>query len=151
MTRRISARNFDTNFLGEFVHVVSLSATITDETAVAQDGGVPNGYTDGAVSCEVEIELDSKDFKNAVSSAARAAGSYRDIPLDDLMCYANTGDEEQKVEFFGVKWKLSDLLDIDPSSADKSTVSLQGLVTSPLFVRINGVPVLSTTDTRHIL
>ncbi len=150
MSHRISGRSFDTNLLGEFVHVENLTANIEDATEVSKSGGIPDGFTDGEVSCEIEVELSAKYFK-VVHAAAKAAGSYRDLPLDDLMCYANTGDEEQKVEFFGVKWLVTDLLNIDPSSADKSKRKVKGLVTSPLFVNIDGVPYLSKEDTRHIL
>ena len=150
MSRRISTRSFDTNLLGEFVHVESLSANISDSSEVAKSGGIPDGYTDGEVSCEIELELDAKYFK-VVHSAAKAAGSYRNLPLDDLMCYANTGEEEQKVEFFGVKWLIEDILNIDPSSSDKHTRKLKGLVTSPLFVKIDGVSYLSEDDTRYVL
>ncbi|MGF1696555.1 DUF2597 family protein [Vibrio lamellibrachiae] len=150
-TRRISGRSFDTNLLGAFVHVGTLTANITNSSEVATSGGVPDGYTQGSMSCEVEAEIDVKTFNRVVHDAAKKAGSYSDLPLDDLMCYANTGDEEQKCEFYGVKWLVEDLLNIDPSSTDKSMVKLKGLVTSPLFVKINGVPVLSATDTRHLL
>ncbi|NVJ61820.1 MAG: DUF2597 family protein [Gammaproteobacteria bacterium] len=147
---RISSRNFDTNLLGEFVHVESLSASIEDGSETAFSGGIPDGHTAGQVSCEIEVELSAKYFK-VVHAAAKAAGSYRDLPLDDLMCYANTGDEEQKVEFFGVKWTVEDILNIDPSSTDLSKRKLKGRVTSPLFIKIDGVPYLSKEDTRHIL
>lgn len=150
MSRRISGRSFDINLLGEFVHVESLTANITFASEVSKSGGIPDGYTDGEVSCEIEVELSAKYFK-VVHAAAKAAGSYSDLPLDDLMCYANTGEEEQKVEFFGVKWLPEDILNIDPSSSDKSKRKLKGLVTSPFFVNIDGVPVLSKADTRHLL
>ncbi len=150
MSRRISTRSFDTNLFGEFVHVGSLTANITDSSEVAKSGGIPDGYTDGEVSCEIELELDAKYFK-VVHSAAKATGSYRNLPLDDLMCYANTGEEEQKVEFFGVKWLIEDILNIDPSSSDKHKRKLKGLVTSPLFVKIDGVSYLSEDDTRYVL
>lgn len=147
---RLSGRNFSNNILGEFVQVETLTLTITDESEAAFSGGVPDGFTDGKVSAEVEVELTAKYFK-VVHSAAKSAGSYRELPLDDIVCYANTGDEEKKVEAFGVKWKVQDILNIDPSSTDASKFKMTGLVTSPLFVKIDGVSYLSTSDTQHVL
>ncbi|CSB45931.1 tail tube [Vibrio cholerae] len=68
-----------------------------------------------------------------------------------MMFYANNGQDEDKVELFGVKFVLADILSIDPESSDKSTRKLKGFVTSPLFVRINGVPYLSKDDTRGLI
>ncbi|EGR0413040.1 DUF2597 family protein [Vibrio cholerae] len=147
---RFSGRNFDTTLFGEFVHVKSATATINDESEAAFTRGVTDGFTDGKVSCDVEVELDLNQFKK-VHKAARRAGSYRGIKPDDMMFYANNGQDEDKVEIFGVKFVLADILSIDPESSDKSTRKLKGFVTSPLFVRINGVPYLSKDDTRGLI
>ena len=58
---------------------------------------------------------------------------------------------KDKVELFGVKFVLADIIGIDPESQDKSTRKLKGFVTSPLFVKINGVPYLSKDDTRGLI
>ncbi|EJL6421926.1 DUF2597 family protein [Vibrio cholerae] len=147
---RFSGRNFDTTLFGEFVHVKSATATINDESEAAFTRGVTDGFTDGKVSCDVEVELDLNQFKK-VHKAARRSGSYRGIKPDDMMFYANNGQDEDKVEIFGVKFVLADILSIDPESSDKSTRKLKGFVTSPLFVRINGVPYLSKDDTRGLI
>lgn len=147
---RYSGRSFDTTLFGEFVHVKNATATINDESQVAFTRGVPDDYTDGKVSCDVEIELDLNQFKK-VHKAAKKAGSYRGIKPDDMMFYANNGEDEDKVELFGVKFVLADLLSVDPESSDKTTRKLKGFVTSPLFVKINGVPYLSKEDTRGLI
>ncbi|MGY2573159.1 phage protein [Vibrio sp. C8] len=147
---RYSGRSFDTTLFGEYVHVKNATATINDESQVAFTRGVPDDYTDGKVSCDVEIELDLNQFKK-VHKAAKKAGSYRGIKPDDMMFYANNGEDEDKVELFGVKFVLADLLSVDPESADKTTRKLKGFVTSPLFVNINGVPYLSKEDTRGLI
>ena len=147
---RFSGRNFDVSILGEMVHVKSASATISDESAVAMTRGVTDGYTDGAVKCDVEYELDLKEFKK-VQGAARKAGSFRGVKPHDAMFYANNGQDEDKIELFGVKLLLADLLSVDPESADKTTRKLKGFVTSPLFVRINDIPYLSEDDTRGLV
>ncbi len=146
MSARFSGRSFDTTLFGEFVHVKSATATINDESEAAYTRGV----TDGKVGCDVEIELDLKQFQK-VHKAAKSAGSYRGIEPDDMMFYADNGIDEDKVELFGVKFVMSDILSIDPESQDKSTRKIKGFVTSPLFVKINGVSYLSTEDTRGLI
>ncbi|KKD01387.1 phage protein [Photobacterium halotolerans] len=150
MTARFSGRSFDTTLFGEFVHVKNATATINDESAAAFTRGVTDGYTDGKVSCDVEIELDLNQFRK-IHKAAKSAGSYRGIKPDDLLFYANNGVDEDKVELFGVKWVLADIVGIDPDSADLSTRKIKGFVTSPLFVNINGTPYLDKNDTRGLL
>lgn len=44
-----------------------------------------------------------------------------------MMFYANNGQDEDKVELFGVKFVLADILSIDPESSDKSTRKLKAL------------------------
>ncbi|EPG0609547.1 phage protein [Vibrio fluvialis] len=150
MSARFSGRSFDTTLFGEFVHVKSATATINDESEAAYTRGVTDGYTDGKVGCDVELELDLKQFQK-VHKAAKAAGSYRGIEPDDVMFYADNGVDEDKVELFGVKFVLADIIGIDPESQDKSTRKLKGFVTSPLFVKINGVSYLSKDDTRGLI
>ncbi|EOW6612691.1 phage protein [Vibrio fluvialis] len=150
MSARFSGRSFDTTLFGEFVHVKSATATINDESEAAYTRGVTDGYTDGKVGCDVELELDLKQFQK-VHKAAKASGSYRGIEPDDVMFYADNGVDEDKVELFGVKFVLADIIGIDPESQDKSTRKLKGFVTSPLFVKINGVPYLSKDDTRGLI
>ncbi|WP_429180350.1 phage protein [Aeromonas salmonicida] len=150
MTKRFSGINFDTTLMGAMVHVEKASLSITDNSAVAQTRGIPDGYVDGDVSAELEFELDTKNFKLLVGAAKRA-GSWRGMVPDDVLFYANTGSEEIRVEAFGVKLNAADLLDIDPKGGSKSVHKVKGFVTSPDFVHIDGVPYLSKEDTRHLL
>ena len=150
MTRRISGQSFDIELLGTMVHVEKASLTITDSSAVAQTRGIPDGFVDGEVSAECEFELDAKNF-TLLSDAAKRAGSWRGMAPDDVLFYADTGDETMKVEAFGVKLQISDLLDVDPKGGSKGVHKIKGFVTSPDFVHINGVPYLSQEDTRHLL
>ncbi|HDX8643673.1 phage protein [Aeromonas hydrophila] len=149
MTRRISGQNFDIELLGTMVHVEKASLTITDNSAVAQTRGIPDGYVDGDVSAECEFELDAKNFK-LLSNAAKRAGSWRGMKPEDVLFYADNGDETMKVEAFGVKLQLSDLLDIDPKGGSKTVHKVKGFVTSPDFIHLDGVPYLSEDDTRHL-
>ncbi|CDT98574.1 putative tail tube protein [Vibrio coralliirubri] len=150
MNARYTGRSFDVNILGVLVHVESATATISDESAVDKEKGIPTGFTHGAVGCEVEYELDLNNFRK-LQQKAREAGSWRGIKPHDCMFYANTGGAEDKIEVFGVKLQISDLLSVDPNSSDKSKRKLTGFSTSPHFVRINGIPYLSDDDTRGLL
>lgn len=150
MTRRISGASFDTTLLGVMVHVEKASLSITDNSTVAQTRGIPDGFVDGDVAAELEFELDTKNFSQ-LADAAKRAGSWRGMEPDDVLFYADTGTETMKVEAFGVKLLVSDLLDIDPKGGSKSVHKVKGFVTSPDFVHLNGVPYLSKEDTRHLL
>lgn len=149
MTEHISGGSFDVNYDGTMIHVENATVVLTDNSAAVQTRGVPNGYVKGSVSAEVEIEVDSVNFKK-FGAVARASGSWRDIPAKDFLFYANTGDQEEKVEVFGCKPMLSDLLTVNPSEASKTTKKIKFMVTSPDFVTIDGVPYLSARDTRDL-
>ena len=149
MTRRISGQSFDTTLMGTMVHIEKASLSITDNSAVAQTRGIPDGYVDGDVAAELEFELDAKNFK-LLCDSAKNQGSWRGMTPDDVLFYADTGDETMKVEAFGVKLMISDLLDVDPKGGSKGVHKIKGFVTSPDFVHINGMPYLSADDTRHL-
>lgn len=150
MSRRISGINFDTELMGAMVHVEKATCTITDNSAVATSRGIPDGYVDGDVAAELEFELDTKNFA-LLAKAAQTAGSWRGMEPDDVLFYADSGSESLKIEAFGVKLQIADLLDIDPAGGKKTTHKVKGFVTSPDFVHINGVPYLSADDTHHLL
>ncbi|WP_415226664.1 phage protein, partial [Psychromonas sp.] len=94
--------------------------------------------------------LDLNNFRK-LQQKAREAGSFRGVEPHDCMFYASAGEDEDKIELFGVKLVIADLLSVDPESADKSTRKLKGFVTSPHFVRINDISYLSPEDTRGLL
>lgn len=144
--QRISGKNFDIVIGALPVHVAKGSLSIEDNMEVAQDSGIPNGWVDGDVTAGGELEVDSLAL-SAISLAAKAAGSFRALPTFDVLFFAKTGDGEVlKVEAFGCKFKLESLLDIDKKGGDKHYSKLKFMVTSPDFVRINGVPYLSALD-----
>jgi len=150
MSAKFSGRNFDVNVWGVLVHVKSATASISDDSTVAKSRGVVDGYTDGSATCEVEYELDLNNFRK-LQQKAREAGSWRGVEPFDCMFYANNGSDEDKVELYGVKLVIADLISVDPDSADKTTRKLTGFVTSPHFVKINGIPYLSDDDTRGLI
>ncbi|MBB2884454.1 DUF2597 family protein [Pseudomonas sp. NPDC086112] len=142
---RIGGKNFDVNLGDLLVHVENCTLDITDNTAVAQSGGVPNGHVDGDVSASGEMEFDTSNF-NLLIEAARTAGSFRELEPFDSVFFAKAGEEELRVEAFGCKLKVSSLLNIDPQGGEKSKHRVPFDVTSPDFIRINGVPYLAAAE-----
>ena len=57
MTERISGGSFDVNYDSIMIHVENATVTITDNSAVAQSRGIPNGHTKGSVSADVRLSL----------------------------------------------------------------------------------------------
>ena len=146
---RIGGKNFDINLGDLQIHVESATLDITDNTAVAQDKGVPNGFVDGDVTASGELELDTQNL-NLIIESARQAGSFRKLATFDMVFFAQTADEELRVEAFGCKFKISSLLSIDQKGGEKTKHKLPFDVTSPDFIRINGVPYLDATETEGL-
>jgi len=143
MSQRISGQSFDVNIDGEMLHVEKISLDVTDNTAAASTRGVPDGFTAGDVAGEGEIELSSKVFQQ-LTAKARAAGSWRGIDVVDFLFYA-------KVEAFGCKLIISNILDIDPKGGALTTHKVKYFVTSPKFININGVPYLESSATESLI
>ncbi|MBI6548903.1 DUF2597 family protein [Xenorhabdus lircayensis] len=150
MSQRISGQSIDFNMDGDLVHAEKVNLSITDNTAAAQTQGVPDGYIAGDVAAEGEIELSTK-YLEIVTAKARAAGSWRGIQPVDLMWYAKAGKEEIKVEAYGCKLIVSDILDVDPKGGSVMTHKVKFVVTSPDFVRINGIPYLEAELTQSLI
>lgn len=142
---RISGMNFDVTLGDLQVHIEKASLDITDNSAVAQTKGVPDGHVDGDVAASGEFELDSANFALLIEAAGRA-GSFRKLEPFDTLFFAKTATDELRVEAFGCKVKIASLLDIDPKGGSKSTHKVPFDVTSPDFIRINGVPYLDATE-----
>ncbi|EPR3220035.1 DUF2597 family protein [Pseudomonas aeruginosa] len=146
---RISGMNFDITLGDLQVHVEKATLDITDNSAVAQTRGVPDGFVDGDVIASGEYELDAANFALLIEAAKRA-GSFRKLEPVDSLFYAKAGDSEVRVEAFGCKLKVSSLLDIDPKGGSKTTHKVPFDVTSPDFIRINGVPYLDASETEDL-
>ncbi|MCY0110714.1 DUF2597 family protein [Pseudomonas monsensis] len=142
---RIGGKNFDINLGDLQIHVESCTLDITDNTAVAQTRGVPNGTVDGDVSASGEFEFDTSNF-NLLIEAARSAGSFRQLEPFDSVFFAKAGDEELRIEAFGCKLKVSSLLSVDPKGGEKSKHKVPFDVSSPDFIRVNGVPYLAAAE-----
>ncbi|PWB34662.1 DUF2597 domain-containing protein [Pseudomonas sp. SDI] len=142
---RIGGKNFDISVGDLQVHVESCTLDITDNSAVAQTRGVPDGYVDGDVSASGEFEFDTMNF-NLLIEAARTAGSFRQLAPFDSVFFGSAGDQELKVEAFGCRLKVSSLLSVDPKGGEKSKHKVPFDVTSPDFIHINGVPYLAASE-----
>ena len=142
---RISGMNFDVTIGYLSVHIEKSSLDITDNSAVAQTRGVPDGHVDGDVAASGEFELDSMNFGLLIEAAGKA-GSFRRLEPFDVLFFAKTATDELRVEAFGCKLKIASLLDIDPKGGSKSTHKVPFEVTSPDFIRINGVPYLDSHE-----
>ena len=145
MGAKISGKNFDVNLGDLKVHVESCTLDITDNTAVAQTRGVPDGHVDGDVSAAGELELDTTNF-NLLIEQAKAAGSFRELEPFDIVFFAKAGDEELRIEAFGCKVRISSLLSLDQKGGEKNKHKVPFDVTSPDFIKINGVPYLSAAE-----
>lgn len=141
----ISGKNIDITLGDLQIHFEKASLDITDNSAVAQTKGVPDGHVDGDVAASGEFELDSANFALLIEAAGRA-GSFRKLEPFDTLFFAKTASYELRVEAFGCKVKVASLLDIDPKGGSKSTHKVPFDVTSPDFIRINGVPYLDATE-----
>jgi hypothetical protein len=145
MAAKIGGKNFDVNLGDSLVHVEAATLDITDNSTVAQTKGVPNGHVDGDVAAAGEIELDTTNF-NLVIEQAKSAGSFRELEPFDIVFFAKAGEEELRIEAFGCKLRVSSLLSIDPKGGAKNTHKIPFDVTSPDFVKINGVPYLAAAE-----
>lgn len=149
--QRISGKNFDVSIGDLTMNVGKATLTIEDKTDVAKDGGVPNGWVDGEAGASGDMELDAQAI-GILGEAAKAAGSWRGLGTFDILFYAKTGqDEEMKVEAFGCKFVLDSLLDLDKSGGQKHISKVKYFVTSPDFIRINGVPYLRPEETEGLI
>ena len=149
--QRISGKNFDVSIGDLTMNVGKATLTIEDKTDVAKDGGVPNGWVDGEAGASGDMELDAQAI-GILGEAAKAAGSWRGLGTFDILFYAKTGqDEEMKVEAFGCKFLLDSLLDLDKAGGQKHISKVKYFVTSPDFIRINGVPYLRPEETEGLI
>lgn len=149
MGAKLGGRDFDVMVGDLMIHVETMSATIDDAKSVSKTKGVPNGKVAGEVSCAGELEVDTQNF-NLIIDAARKAGSFEELEDFDIVTNAEVDDESSNIEMFGCSLRISDLINIDSKGGEKTKHKLAFDVTSPDFVKINGVPYLSRKSTENI-
>ena len=146
---RISGKCFDFQLGDLSIHAEKFTCDVEDSGEVAKTKGIPVGWLEGPVGASGEIELDTTNL-SLVLEAARSAGSFHALSTFDIVAYAKAGDEEKRVEIFGCRLRVSKLLDVDSNSATKDVTTLPYDVTSPDFVRMNGVPYLDARETEGL-
>ena len=146
MGKRMSGKNVSHTLepSGIEIEVEEISLSIEDSGAEAMDGGRPNGYLDGEVKASGEITLDLENF-SLITQAAEKAGSYSQLEPQDILFYGNVEGFEDKVEAFGCKLYLSDVVNHKPS-AEKLLRKIPFKVTGKDFVVINDVPYLEIEE-----
>ncbi|AOY11840.1 MULTISPECIES: phage protein [unclassified Salinivibrio] len=150
MSTVISGKNLRFN-IGDLKIVASKwTCSITDNSATNKSNGVPDGWVEGDVEASGEIELTTTNF-NLLMKAAENAGAFRALPEFDAMGYGKTNKDELKVEMFGIRLKISDLLDVDANGGSALMHKIPYEVTSPDFVHINGVPYLREDEIEDLV
>lgn len=148
--KRVSSSSFSFT-MGDFrLTAEKATLSIEDSRKVVKDKGIPNGYVDGEVGASGEIELDAAAM-GILSEEAKTKGSWQSIEPPDLLFYAKGTKEEEKVEAFGCLLNLQDIIEYDPTSDKKATTKIGFEVSSPDFVRINGVPYLDEERTKDLV
>ena len=150
MSMRISGKNMHFSMGDYKLKAQKVTLSITDNSAVNKTSGVPDGYVDGDVEASGEMELTTQQF-NQLSKAAKQAGSWRGMPDFDALFYGKIDKDELKIEAFGCRLKISDLLDADSNGGNALVHKLPFEVTSPDFVKINGVPYLRSDETEDLV
>lgn len=149
MGSRIGGKDVDIMLSDLMIHVNTFSISIDDGTAVAKTRGIANGFVDGDTSGSGEIEVDTQNF-NLIVAAAKKAGSFKKLEPFDIVSNAEVDDETLNIEAFGCKLRISDLINVDSKGGEKLMHKLPFDITSPDFVRINGVPYLDAAETENI-
>lgn len=149
MARRIGGRDVDITLGDLMIHVETFTATIDDAGTVSKTKGVPNGDVDGEVSCAGEIEVDTQNF-NLIIEAAKKAKSFKRLKPFDIVANAEGDSDKFKLELFGCKLRISDLINVNSNGGEKNKHKLPFDVTDPDFVRINGVPYLDSEFIENI-
>ena len=124
------------------LEVEEVSLSIEDGGSEAMDGGSPNGYLDGEVKASGDISVDLENFA-LINQAAKEVGSFSALEVQDFLFYGNVEDFEEKVEAFGCKLYLSDVVNFKPAGSEKLFRKIPYKVTGKDFVKINGVPYLA--------
>jgi hypothetical protein len=119
---------------------------IDDASKEAMSKGRPNGSLRGAVSAGGDITLQTAELKKILDLAKRSGSFQQLAPFDMVINADNVDDGSFKVEAFGCKFKLADLIDADANGEGQLMHTINFFVTGKEFVNINGVPYLRTSD-----
>jgi hypothetical protein len=143
---RLNSLAFDVAVGAFLVHFETMSLSISDDGGTAMDNGLPNGWLEGNLSGSGQFVLDSKNLM-ILNEAARNAGSWQTLEPLDIIAVGGAGHEGVAITASKCKLKLTELLNLDKSSKDKTKHTLDFEVTGSEFVTINGVPVANPIRT----
>lgn len=149
MSKVLGGKDFDIFIGDKMVHVIEASVKITDGRKAKQTRGVTVGYIDGPVEAEVTLKVDHENFL-LIEGQAKAAGSWKGIEPFDVSFTAEVNAGSKNVEAFGVLPMLDEVLNIKAEGGEEDTTTIKGIVTSPDFIKINGIPYLTKEETRDL-
>ena len=140
---RINGQSFEVRLGDYLAHVESFTLDIEDGGEEAMTNGRPDGWLAGDKKAGGEIVLDIRNFA-LFSAQAAAAGSWEELPPFNINTFgsgsAGNIPELMHVLAHECKITLSSVLNIDPTTTEKSKVTLPYRVTGRDFVHINGTP-----------
>ena len=133
---KVTGKSVELMFGTMFVGARKAGLSITDNTVVTTDRGLPNGYIRGSVSAEGEIELSPMYFNMVV--AMGIANGFQKLPLFDLKFVATGFTDYMFYEAFGCKLMINKVLEYDTNADEEITHTLKYIVTDKKFVKLNG-------------
>lgn len=149
MKKHLTGKDFDVFIGDKMIHVAEAKVTITDGRKPKYVRGVPVGYVDGPVSGEVTIKLDHENFL-LLEAQAKAAKSWKGIEPFDVQFNAEVSAGAKNIEAFGVLPQLESILDMKAEGGEEDLTEIKGPITSPDFVKINGIPYLTAEEIRDL-
>ena len=147
--KALGGKDFDIFVGDKMVHIIEASVKITDGRKVKTVRGVPVGFFDGPVEAQVSLKVDHENFL-LIEGQAKAAGSWKGIEPFDVSFNAEVSAGSKNVEAFGVLPMLDEVLNIKGEGGEEDTTTIKGLVTSPDFIKINGIPYLTKEEVRDL-
>ena len=147
--KALSGKDFDIFIGDKMVHVIEGSVKITSGRKAKTVRGVPTGYIDGPVSAEVTLKVDHENFL-LIEAQAKEAGSWKGIEPFDVSFLAEVKAGTKNVEAFGVLPELDEVLNVKAEGGEEDTATIKGIVTSPDFIKINGIPYLTADEVRDL-
>ena len=127
---------------GKLVAVNSINVQIEDATQATSSGGRPDGWVSGQIAGgDCELVIKSRQLK-MFTEAAKKAGSWEDMPTEDITFQAEKGGQKIQVEVFGCKFRIPNL-ELDRTDSEETTITIPFVITDPELLRINGTPMVS--------
>jgi len=148
-TSHLTGKDFDAFIGDKMVHVAEATVKITDGRQVKYVRGVPVGFIDGKVEAETTLKFDHENFL-LLEAQAKKAGSWKGIEPFDISFLAENKVGSKNVEAFGVLPALEDILNIKAEGGEEDFTNVKGMVTSKDFIKINGIPYLTTKEIRDL-